>query len=310
MRVAVTGSAGFLGREVVRTLAARGHDVTAVTRVSADISGASRCLPVGNLLSADLVQICSDQDAIVNCAARVHITGREDPVAAREAYDAMNVRFPVSLAVAAREEGVSRFVQISSVAAIKSLTDEGEVADDQTAPAPQTPYGQSKLAADIALTELSSQVMPIISLRPPTIYGIGVGAFFARLHKAARIGLPLPIGWINNRRSIAYLENVGEAIGSAVSSQLPGTYLITDSEPVSTACIYRKLLSLHKYGERVFGIPRNLAWLGARVALGDRANSLLGNSAFSGARFASDLGWRPSYTIDAALIRTVAGENG
>jgi hypothetical protein len=87
---------------------------------------------------------------------------------------------------------------------------------------------------------------------------------------------------------------------------LTGSYIVTDSPPLSTADLYRRLLSLYGHGDRVIRFPVKPVTIIARAVLGARADSLLGNAAFDGQRFADHATWSPKWSMDQALARTVA----
>jgi UDP-glucose 4-epimerase len=53
-------------------------------------------------------------------------------------------------------------------------------------------------------------------------------------------------------------------------------------------------------------VPAGIVRALARLALGDRADSLLGDAAYDGARFARDFCWSPPVDFETALARTVA----
>lgn len=305
MRILVTGATGFLGRAIVAAGAAAGHHMIAASRAGAHVPGAADLQASGDLAEGVGALDLGGVDAVVNCAARVHVTSREDPHAAEAAYTAMNAEMPVALAIAAREAGARCFIQISSVAAIASLTPPGAVYDDATPPAPTSPYGRAKLAADEALAELEGPEFTVISLRPPAIYGPGVGAWFAKLMWAARVGLPLPVGSIDNRRSFAFVGNVADAVVASLGLLQSGSFIVSDSLPISTAALYSRLVALHGHGERVWAWPEPLIRLPARLVLGDRADSLLGSAAFDGSRFAREFRWKPRVDMDEALRLTL-----
>ena len=51
--------------------------------------------------------------------------------------------------------------------------------------------------------------MEIVILRPPLIYGKGVGGYFRIILNLIKLKLPLPLGsFIHNKRSFIYLENL------------------------------------------------------------------------------------------------------
>lgn len=271
MRVAVTGAAGFLGRAI----ASRLTDVRPITRETD-----------GDLLQADLPSLVEGCDVVVNCAALA------DAKSGTEAeHWRMNAEFPVALAVAAKEAGVRRFVQISSVIAITS---------------PDSRYGKSKLAADSALMKLAGDGFSVAALRPPPIFGPGAKGGFSLYSKVASRGFPLPIGRIDNSRSFAYVGNVADAVVRCLDSDRSGTWVITDSSPLSSADLYRKLLVLHGYGDRVLPFPALLLRIAANAVNRERAESLLGDAAFDGSCFASAFNWSPPTSFDEGLRLTVA----
>jgi len=308
MRILVTGAAGFLGRAVIASGAEAGHTMIAASRTGEEIEGADRSVATGDMAAGDFVPDLARVDAVINCAARVHVTKAEAPDEAARAYHAANVAMPVALAKRAREAGVRSFVQVSSVAAIASTTPDGSIIDDATPPSPTSAYGKSKLEADRALADLATDEFTVVSLRPPAIFGPGVGAWFAMLMRAARLGMPLPVGAIRNTRSFAFVGNIAEASLAAVNLVQSGAFIVTDSQPLSTADLYRKLLEGFGYGDRAWSWPSAITRIPAQIALGDRASSLLGTAAFDGSRFVAETGWQPRWTMDEALRLTLEPE--
>lgn len=304
-QVALTGAAGFLGRTITAKLSAMGYQVRALSRDGRPIPCAVENIATGDLCQADFSAVLADCEAVVHCAARVHVLRGENPKTAEAAYYSVNTELPVRLGEAAKAAGVRRFIQVSSAAAIASTSSPGETVTDETPPRPATPYGRSKLAADRALLALAEQRFTVACLRPPTVYGPGVGAWFALLQRAARAGLPLPLDGVRNRRSLAYSGNVAAAVASALERPLSGAWLMTDSEPVSSAELYARLLALHGHARRIFALPDSLVGLASKMVLGARASSLLTDAAFDGSRFSEAFGWAAPTPLDKALQLTV-----
>src|SRR5579885_2706990 len=112
--VAVTGATGFIGRHVVRALAARGDLVTAVVRPNSPGLRAGP-LPEGvELASADLT-VAELQRAFSGADVVVHLAGVVS-TARQEHYTAINVEGARAAAEASRQVG-AHLVNVSSLAA-------------------------------------------------------------------------------------------------------------------------------------------------------------------------------------------------
>lgn len=304
--VAVVGASGFLGRAIVARLAAR-YAVTAYTRGGVNVPGAARGVATGDLADsnpADFLQPCM---AVINCAARVHVREVPGDHNGLASFQRLNVVFPLALAKQARHLGARRFVQVSSVAAVKLQTADGELADDFTPESPGSAYGQSKQRADHLLNELRSATFIPISLRPPALYGPDAPSWFRPLMRAAKLGLPLPLRQIDNRRSFMFRENLADLIATVVEGDLAGAYIASDHPPIPTWMFYDGLLAAAGHWRRSLPLPPRMTWAISRIVLRDRANSLLGNAAFNGNRLQELSGWQPPMDFTTAIRASVSG---
>lgn len=303
--IAVTGASGFLGRRLTHVLSSKGYSIRALSRNGEAIAGAKENRASGDLSNSELSPLVEGCEAVIHCAARVHVTKREDMDYARALYQLHNVKVTERLAIAARAAGCRRFVQIGSAGAIRSISEPGEIIDDETEETPENPYSESKLDADRILAALTTDDFRPVSLRPPAIFGPNVKAWFAMLSGFARRGLPLPLGRIDNRRSYLFIDNFVEAIEAALRGRFVGNFVVTDSEPISTAHLYRMLLEQFGHPDRTWKWPPMLIRIPAKLVLRRRANRLLGDAVYDGSRFARVANWQPRYSTHEGLARTV-----
>src|SRR5690606_24006454 len=112
-----------------------------------------------------------------------------------------------------------------------------------------------------------ASALEVVCLRPTVVYGPGVGGNIARIASAVTRGIPLPLGSINNRRSMTAVHNLVRAIEAGLSvNEVPTTaVLVADPEPVSTAALIRLLADGMNSKARLFRFPVGLLRLGATV---------------------------------------------
>ena len=307
MKVLVTGASGFVGNATCARLVMQGMNVIGSVRQlpPQPLSGVDY-RSVGDLdANTDWRDALTGVDAIIHCAARVHVM-RETAADPLVAFRAANVAGSEQLARQAAAAGVRRFVFLSSV---KVNGEGGSVAYRETdPPAPQDAYGISKYEAECGLREIAVETgMEVVMVRSPLIYGPGVKANFQALMRALVRGIPLPLGAINNRRSLVALDNVVDLIVTCIEHPAAAneTFLVSDGEDLSTTELIRRLARAIGYPARLIPMPTTVLMAGATL-LGKRevARRLCGTLQVNITKARKVLGWTPPVSVDEGLRRT------
>ena len=311
--ILVTGATGFVGRALIKRLVADStpSSVLAAIRGLGDVSYGVQTVQVGDLLnSIDWSPALKGVSAVVHCAGRVHVMldVAADPL---EAYRQVNVRGTLSLALQAAREGVRRFVFISSIKVNGEATvlNHPFKADDM--PLPIDPYGVSKLEAEKGLREIElSTGMEVVIIRPPLIYGPGVNANFASMLTWLARGIPLPLGAIQNLRSMVALDNLVDLLVNCLThpDAAGQTLLVSDGEDISTTELLR--LTGQVMGKEALLIPLPVSLLKISATfLGKQAmvQRLTDSLQVDIEKTRCLIGWSPPITLKQGLVKAVMG---
>lgn len=300
-RVLVTGANGFIGRALCLALAV-GFTVRRAVRVGAT----PETFAVGDIgPDTDWRAALKGCAAVVHLAARVHVR-RETTEDAEAAFHTVNTEGTLNLARQAAAAGVKRFVFVSSI----KVNGEGRAIPYTEADpaAPQDAYARSKWAAEQGLWAIARETgLEIVVLRPPLVYGPGVGANFQRMLAWVARGWPLPFGRVKNRRSLLFVDNLVDAIAVCLAHPAAAgkTYLVSDGEDVSTPELIRRLAEPLGRTARLPPLPPSwLAWAANLLGRGAELDRLLGSLAVDSGAIRRDLGWRPPFTLDQGLEAT------
>lgn len=227
----------------------------------------------------------------------------------------VNFEATIALAQQALERGVKRFVFLSSIKANGEQTDELEKFSEKQNSIPVDFYGHSKYKAEQGLLDLAKNSdMEVVIIRPPLVYGPGVKANFASLVNLVKTSLPLPLGAINNKRSMVAIDNLVDFI--ALSSDRKRSvkaanqiFVITDDEDVSTTQLLQKIAKA--YGKKQWLIPIPVSWMKFMAKLigkSEMTDRLFGNLQIDCSKAKNLLGWRPVITMDEQLKKMADAE--
>jgi NAD+-dependent farnesol dehydrogenase len=160
MKVLVTGGTGYLGRAIVRELAAAGHDLVIFGR-TASRSGFAGTLIDGDIRDADAVaRAAAGCEAISHSAALVTIWRRRP-----EDFDEVNVGGLRHVIAAADRHRIPRIVYTSSFVAVPPR--------GRQTPLEANDYQRTKVAADRLAQDAVRGGAPIVRVYPGVVYGPG-----------------------------------------------------------------------------------------------------------------------------------------
>jgi nucleoside-diphosphate-sugar epimerase len=296
--VAVTGATGFIGRHVVRALAARGDLVTAVVRPNSPGLRAGP-LPEGvELASADLT-VAELQRAFSGADVVVHLAGVVS-TARQEHYTAINVEGARAAAEASRQVG-AHLVNVSSLAAAGPAPAHSPRSEDDP-PAPITTYGITKLGGERAVERVPG--LTWTTLRPGVVYGEGDHALTA-LFRLARLPLMPVVGAADTAYTFVHIDDMVRAIVAAVDRRAAGLRcFVGHREPVTAHGLVRAVRDIAGGRARLVGVPAPLVWLAAQAC--DLAGAVAGRELLLSRRRYSEM-YAPGFVCRVDRLRDELG---
>ena len=281
--VAITGAAGFIGRQFAAALSPRcktlGLDLQRYKGIcdewaTADIG---RGLPRG---------ILSGIDTIFHLAGKVHALAE---VQADElAYFRINTEGTRNVLTAAKEAGVKRFVFFSTIKAMSRDGDAGPTSEggeqrtevrgqgaengglrsedgygagerpmtEEDSVEPDTPYGKSKLEAEELVLNGGYVPEPVV-LRLCMVYGAGAKGNMQKMLQAVARGRFPPIPEVGNRRSMVHVKDVVQAalLAAEKPEAVGQRFIVSDGQAYSTRQMYELICHALAHGVPRWSLP-------------------------------------------------------
>ena len=319
MKILITGGAGFIGSAVVRLAVARGHSV-----VNVDALTYAACLEnvasVGNSPhyafekadirdrpALDRIFAAHNPDAVMHLAAESHVDRSIDGPGT---FIETNINGTFTLLEAARAFWVRkgrpdgfRFHHISTDEVFGSLGPDGMFTED-TAYDPRSPYSASKAASDhLVRAWHETYGLPIVLTNCSNNYG--PFHFPEKLIPVvilnALAGKAIPVyGTGANVRDWLYVEDHADALLTVLQKGAVGrSYNIGGENEAQNIDIVRTICRLMD-DMHPLGAPHDRLI----TFVNDRPGHDL-RYAIDPSRIRTELGWRPSVTLEEGLRRTV-----
>jgi nucleoside-diphosphate-sugar epimerase len=313
----VTGASGFVGSHIVDELLRHDARVRCLLRPRSSTQWLDgKPVEIVRLEEMDLDRLSA---AVADATWIVHAAGTTQARSAREFHE-INVGGTerVLRAAIASNANLERFLYISSQAAGGPAADRRPVVESDR-PDPASTYGVSKLRGE-ELTMLLKNRMPVVTIRPPAVYGPRDKAFL-RLYRLLKIHV-MPILRAGERFTLVYAEDLARAAYLALTHpRAPGeVYFVGEPESTDSVemgeCI-RGSLGTKAITVRPPGFVLQMGALAAELAgFATGRPPLLsreklkeitaGDWLCSSAKIRSQLGWTPRVGLEEGIARTTA----
>lgn len=224
-KISVIGGAGFVGTSLCKQLARKQQDFEIIDlKMSNQFS--EKC-KIADVRDVESLRKTISGDVVVNLAA-VH----RDDVRDKSAYQRTNVDGAENVATVCEEKGINKIVFTSTVA-VYGFAEPGT--DETGIINPFNEYGRTKFQAEEKLRLWNSkQENSLIIVRPTVIFGEGNRGNVFNLLKQIASGKFMMIGRGENKKSMAYVENVSAFLEACIESdEKYGLYNYVDTPDLS-----------------------------------------------------------------------------
>lgn len=307
-KVLVTGASGFIGCAVANTLYAHRYNVVGAVR--RPISASWALLSPGLGANSDWRAQLEGRAVVVHAAGRAHVLN-DSTVDPLSEFRRVNATGTLQLAAQAAAMGMRRFIFLSSIGVNGLSTVSGSAFFASDKPHPHNAYALSKWEAEQGLLRIAAETnMEVVIIRPPLVYGPNAPGNFGSLMRWLTRGVPLPLGAIENRRSLVALDNLVDLIVTCVDHPAAAnqTFLVSDGEDLSTTQLLRRMGQALGKPARLVPIPPALLKLGAAlVGRPAVAQRLCGSLQVDISKTRQILGWTPPLSVDEGLKKAAEG---
>ncbi|MEW6295627.1 MAG: NAD(P)-dependent oxidoreductase [Candidatus Diapherotrites archaeon] len=296
MKILVTGSQGFIGKELVKELKQRNYEVKEFDLGSGQ----------------DLLNEKQVREAVKGSGVVIHLAAIISDEFPKDKFFSVNVKGTENLLEASAKENIRKFIFVSSVGVYGPVK---ERADEKSELRPQTNYEKSKLEAE-ALVNSYQEIFPVTILRPALVLGPNV--YWKQIIHFIKKEFPL-IGEGKNKFQVIYYRDLVQAIVFCLREERTENevFNVAEENPKTLREIIELIRKELEMKGKIKTIPE---WLGTIMAcfyittnLFSKKKGLLipahirrlTKERFYDSGKLMKLGWKPKYGTEEALRETI-----
>ena len=311
MNALITGITGFIGSRLAARLVEQGDNVYGLVRHSSEreLKRIEKIIPKIRLIEGDLVRFHSVLSAVeTSDPSIVFHLGALTPVRLSfdDPYPYIGINFDgtVNLVHSIIKQSPNTRLIAASTAEVYGWQPSRRPIAESAILSPASPYAVSKAAAD-QYVQMANRIYHLRGtvMRPINSYGrvLETGFYTEYLISKMLAGETCYIGAPDSIRDYMFAEDHVDAYLDVAKSEkaIGGVYNVSPGNPVTNAELAKKLSGLTGFKGKIVlgsyppGYPQ-------RPQSQDPAYLVLDN-----ARISKEIGWRPRYTLDEGLKRTV-----
>ena len=313
MKLLITGATGFIGKSLVAELMRQNFNISIAVRQKTNLfPDKVKQFVVGDFESnPDFSTSLAEVDCVIHLAGKAHVLDKSK-VSVLDGFRKINSELTLNLAKQAVIAGVERFIFLSSIRVNGNQNTQPFLEIDTSNP--QEPYAISKYEAEQGLLQLAENSnLEVVIIRPPLVYGNNAPGNFGRLLQwaGARFMLPLPLGVVNNARSLIAIDNLVSFI--IVCTLHPKAaneiFLISDNDNLSTTQLLKNIAKA--FNKKSLLLPVPISWMiFVAKLLGKEADAvrLFSSLIVDSGKARELLDWHPVTTMDEQLCKITANE--
>jgi len=325
--ILVTGASGFLGTRLVEVLTKKGYPVRALIRKlssSAKLEEAGAEIYFGDVADLESLRLAfKGSNMVVHAAA--------DTAGDERDGEWSTIGGTKNILHLCGEEKIRKLIYISSCA-VYGVADypKGAVIREEgfleAFPEKRGSYSWAKLKADqIVVEAMTKGTLPIINLRPGTIWGPGGQIFTPILGFSLGKKMYAVIGNGKFVLPFVYIDNLVEAIVKGIENQgiSGGIYNVVDPERITKREYMNKLVKRLYPGATCLYIPYTLlysavyfqekmfSWAGKKPFLTTyRLTSSQKSVFYESSKIQKELGWKPTVSVEEGIRNVLDRESG
>ena len=299
MKILLTGSSGFLGKNILKTICNDPNDIFTLNRYNAYYNFD---------LSSGIPFFSNSFDVVIHNAGLAHVNPKNQYQ--NSLFYDINVNGTINLLSALSNITVpEKFVFISSVS-VYGLN-QGEYINENTPLQAEDPYGRSKIAAEYIVKKWCEEHNVICTiLRLPLVVGANPPGNLGSMIGAIKKGYYFNIGGGNARKSMVLVEDIAKYILKA--GEVGGIYNLTDgyhpnfeelSQLIAKQLGKYKVLNMPYLPAKVAAVIGNLAGKFAPLNT-DKLNKITSTLTFDDSKARAAFGWNPTPVLEGFKINS------
>lgn len=219
--ILISGASGFVGKGIIPILEARYQIKTCSLR---------------NGLPKEFDESGVD-------GAVIHLSGiaHQKKGTPEQLYYDVNENLALEFAKQTKAHGFKHFMFVSTIKVYGEDTLTKLSITESTPCKPTDAYGQSKYNAEQAISKLAAPDFVVTIVRLPLVLGPNAKGNLLSLMKLAKLPLPLPLGGIQNSRSMISITNLALFFQQVLENPKTGIYLPLDPRLPSTSELVREI---------------------------------------------------------------------